>query len=505
MTNAGTRAKAAVDLPGFVAGLDRDGKQPAYAQIVERIEAAIQSGALRENDLLPPMRTVAAELGVNQMTVSKSYRILSERGLVSGKSGGGTRVLTRPKAASGHRSEELGDLAMSPFSARMGDFATAPGVIALTDAFPAFSREERSQFRLCLDEAMERGGDDLFSYGSASGLPALRQLLAQMVVRQGIGVTPERIIVTAGAQQAIYIAAHVLLTRGDTVLVEMPTYFGALDVFRSQGINIVGLPMGEDGVSIEDLREACRTHRPRAFYTIPNAHNPTGVTTSSGKRHDILDVLRGSRCALIEDDYSPELAFESDVPASYAGMAGIADEVYYVRSLGKIYLPGIRLGFLIPPEPRFATALALKQAMDLHTPHLLQCAAELFLRRRSVDRRLRSDVVTIAARAGWLFEELESRLPAGCTLRMASGGLSLWLGLPRPLPNAVLYRNAVASGVAFALGSAFQPEGGEFSEGIRLSFGQLENGDVVAAAERIAQVLLASLGGEPDPGGAVPH
>lgn len=480
----------------------RDSSTPVYRQLMDSIETAVQEGQLRAGDALPSIRAVAAELGINQMTVSKAYRLLSNKGVVRGQSGGGTRVLeagavqvqsahtTLAPPAQTFRTAEVIDR----FPGRMAELANAPGVVALTDAYPKFPAADLDAFRQCLDRTLASYGTSAFTYGSPAGKFELRELLAQVVQSADMAVLADQIVLTSGAQQALDLSARLLLRRGDVVIVESPCYFGALDVFRSLGAVIVEIPISSEGVSPEAFRSACKSHAPKAFYTIPTVHNPTGITTSEARRREILEVAREYGCVVIEDDYCPELHFGRERIKSYFALSQGSMEVFYLRSLGKIYLPGIRLGFLIPPTARMPQALQLKRSSDMHGPLVLQNAAEMFLRERMFNSQAMSELKSLQARAKLLFAELESQLPRGCETRMVTGGLSFWVSLPRSVSNEDLYFAAIRHSVAFALGSGFFAEHDGASKGIRVSFGGLSDEQIVEGAKRFCLALGSVFG-----------
>lgn len=334
----------------------------------------------------------------------------------------------------------------------------------------------------------------MFSYGPPAGKLELRELLAEVVRQSGVQVQADQIVLTSGAQQALDLSARLLLQRGDVVLVESPCYFGALDVFRSLGARIVELPVTSEGISAQEFRSACERFSSKALYTISTVHNPTGITTSQARRIEILDVAREFGCAIIEDDYCPELHYAKAPVGSYLALAEGSVDVFYLRSLGKIYLPGIRLGFLIPPTSRLSHALQLKRSSDMHGPLVLQNAAELFLRERMLSAQAMPEIRAIELRAKLLFQELGKHLPPGCQTRMVTGGLSFWVALPSSVSNEDLYFAAIRHSVAFALGSAFFAVPGGRSQGIRVSFGGLSNEQIVEGVQRLSLALASVTG-----------
>jgi 2-aminoadipate transaminase len=379
----------------------------------------------------------------------------------------------------------------------MAELSAAPGVIALTDAFPVLSRQESNEFGQCVNEVLSRIGEGVFVYAAPAGAQSLRQLLAETLVAEGIEARPEQIIVTAGAQQALDICARAVLSAGDTVLVESPCYFGALDIFRALGVRIIELPIRRDGIDPAEFQKICGTQTIKTFYTIPTVHNPTGVTTSEDVRRKVLEVVERNGIDIIEDDYCPELSFGDKAPTSYRTLSeGTGTNVFYVRSLGKIYLPGVRLGFIASPPNMVNALLRTKRATDLHNPLLLQEAAVGFLKKRMALARKQKLAKSVMQRASDFHAALIKHLPAGCSTRMVHGGFSFWISLPTTIPNQELYLAAVRQSVAFVPGSLFRADAASSSDGIRVSFGRLTDGEISTGAKRVSEALAGAMSRE---------
>jgi DNA-binding transcriptional MocR family regulator len=493
------RSKASA--PSVPVRLDSKSKRPVYQQLIDGVEAAIREGKLQSGDPLPSIRKLAEELDINHMTVAKAYRSLADRGVVQGNKGGGTRILGLQKANNPRTALQAeSDARTEDIAIRMAELSAAPGVIALTDAFPVLSRQESDEFGQCVKEVLSRIGEGVFVYAAPAGASSLRQLLAETLATEGIPCGPDQIIVTAGAQQALDICARATLSAGDTVVVESPCYFGALDVFRAIGIRIVELPIRHDGIDPAEFQKICANETVKAFYTIPTVHNPTGVTTSEEVRKKLFDVVERHGIDIIEDDYCPELSFGSTVPPSYRTLSEGSDtNVFYVRSLGKIYLTGVRLGFIASPPNMVSALLRTKRATDLHNPLLLQEAAVGFLKKRMAHARKQKLAKSVMQQANDFHAGLVKHLPTGCSTRMVHGGFSFWISLPAMVPNQELYLAAIRQSVAFAPGSLFKASASSTSDGIRVSFGRLVGGEITEGAKRVSEALAAAMSRETQP------
>jgi 2-aminoadipate transaminase len=488
------RAKAGS--PSIPVRLDRNSNRPVYQQLIDAVENAVRAGALKAGDSLPSIRNLADELDINHMTVAKAYRSLADRGVVFGNKGGGTQIVGLHKGVTRNSQREQ-ESRTEDIAIRMAELSAAPGVIALTDAFPVLSRQETDEFGTCLKSVLAKLGEGVFVYAAPAGAQSLRQLLADTLSDEGHLIRPEQIIVTGGAQQGLDICARAILSPGDTVVVETPCYFGALDVFRAIGAKILELPIGAEGLDLSQLNRICSTHRVKALYTIPTVHNPTGITTPQDVRIKVLEAAQRFGFDIIEDDYCPELSFSDAVPLSYRALAEPSDvNVFYVRSLGKIYLPGVRLGFIASPMSMVDLLLRTKRATDLHNPLLLQEAAVGFLQKRMSGNRRHKVAKTVMQKASVFYSELSRTLPAGCSSQMAQGGFSFWISLPSDIPNQELYSAAVRQSVAFAPGSLFRANGTTSSDGVRVSFGRLDDDEIPEGAKRVSEALGAALSRE---------
>jgi 2-aminoadipate transaminase len=265
--------------------LDKASETPLYAQLRDMLLSEIAQGRLSGGERLPPVRRLAELAGVNVMTVARAYKALTEAGAIAGRGALGTFVLP-PPAAPTPAAPPPQDLSFARADytgrdidtfRRMVQAGDAPGVIPLTRAYPDASVIDTSGFEALLKEAIDSRPDYAYAYISPAGLPALRAAIARtMMASRGLSLGPDDIVVTSGGQQALNLVAQLLLSRGDVVVLERPTYFGALDLFRNLGVRTVGIDMLADGPDIAALEEAIKTHAPKLLFLMPNFQNPTG-------------------------------------------------------------------------------------------------------------------------------------------------------------------------------------------------------------------------------------
>ncbi|MBF0545936.1 MAG: PLP-dependent aminotransferase family protein [Candidatus Riflebacteria bacterium] len=219
-------------------------------------------------------------------------------------------------------------------------------------------------FRKTLQTTLRRDGIEALKYGDSCGFFPLRTTIAHVLASQGLQTSPENILITNGSQQALLLVSQLLLKPGDIVLVEMPTYGGAIELFQTFNLRIVGIPTDSGGMMVEKLERLFQQYHPRLIYTIPNFHNPTGTCLSSQRRMELLTLADRYNIPILEDDFVGDLRFEGRAqPALKAIDPG--GRVIYVSTFSKMLMPGLRVGFLVTEGPISERLISLKQVNDL--------------------------------------------------------------------------------------------------------------------------------------------
>lgn len=402
----------------------RAGEGPLYARLAEHLRGQVRAGRLVPGDPLPPERTLAALLGVSRSTVVGAYDDLAAEGWVTRRVGSGTRVAAGAPRATGMLTLR------TPLAPGAG--ASPDKTYDFTIAVPLLSPGQEEELHTLSQGAR---------YGSLYqplGLPELRARLAEIYAQEGLPTTPEQVIVTSGAQQAIALVAAALLRRGDSALVETPTYFGAIDVFRAQGAELVGLPVGEAGVRAADLARLVREHAPRLAFLTPTFHNPTGTVLPAAERAEVARLTAGLDLPLIEDDTLHDLGFEEEAPPRIAGFERRAP-VVNVGSLSKLYWAGLRVGWLRAPEGLLAPLAQAKTLQDFGSSVPAQHLALRLLEDLPRLRRERRSAVQPAR--DLLAALLRERLP-DWRVRLPGGGQYLWAELPTRAASAFTHHAA---------------------------------------------------------------
>jgi 2-aminoadipate transaminase len=482
-TTMALRAKA--NLPETLTiDLRVEGAGAVFMQIATQVRSLVEAGRLKPGMRLPPVRALARQLSVNPITVGKAYRALVGEGVLEGRRGGGTHVASpvSPYKKTPPRTE-------APLLAeRLFDLARAPGVIAFSSNYPLSDVENASALRECLTQATAHDLESCLHYEPPGGRASLRAQIARYVMTQGIEVDEAQILVTSGAQQGLDLVIRALVSPGETVVVERPSYYGAINIFNAIGAQVRDIPLQSDGLDLDQLETVLRRSKVRLIYVNPTFQNPTGSTMSEAKRRALLDLARTYDVAILEDDHAPELRFRGAPVPSLRALAAPDDQVFYARGFGKVFLPGFRLGFVIVPDNARATMLRAKVEADLHCNGFLQeTAARYFAAGHpaAASARLRR---TYEPRRRLLFEGLRAGLPDEVDVSDPDGGLSLWLDLPDSADASELYYRAVRRGVAFVSGEVFYAATPR-RRTLRISFGLTPPDALHEGVERLCAVV----------------
>ena len=386
---------------------------------------AVRNGFLMPGSRLPSERMLAQALMLSRTTVVAAYDALRESGWVESRSGSGTWICARSfTVASARSSARAAALNESPLFSLLGpqqgedrlDFAL--GTPMPLDQLPA------ELFTIPPEEYAAIMRDRYFY---PLGLSTLRQAVARMYSQSGLETREEQVMITNGAQAAISLCTALYVQRGDAVLVEDPTYFGALDAFRTADARITTLPVGAEGVRPSTIRDRIKSTAARLVYLTPTFQNPTGGVMPAAARKEMARIIAESGVPLIDDSALAELSLEGPTPPPPAAFAPQAP-IITVGSLSKSVCPGLRVGWVRAPAWIIERLVRLRSSFDLASPLLTQAIAVRLVEELSQARTLRR--LQLKPRRDLLVALLRKHIPEW-TFRVPPGGLFLWVKLPR--------------------------------------------------------------------------
>jgi 2-aminoadipate transaminase len=371
--------------------------------------------------------------------------------------------------------------------------ASRPDVISLAGGMPFVDALPKDEVLLVIRRVIEERSNVALQYGAGSGQEGLKVRLADLMAAEGIEADPANILITVGAQQALDLIGKVLIDPGDEIVVEAPSYVGALSAFAAYEPRFVPVGMDADGLIVEELEAALnRGARPKFLYTCPNFHNPAGVTLSEERRRRLVEVCRRAGVPIIEDNPYGMLRFEGQAPPALRTLD--PENVVYLGTLSKVFCPGLRVGWVMAGPALIQRLTLFKEASDLCSSNLAQLVAEEWLSdadrwRTSLSRfnevyRSRRDA---ALRA------LEQHFPAGARWTHPHGGFYVWVTLPPSTDATSMLTAAIERNVAYVPGTAFYTDGSG-RDRLRLAF-CYPTEDAIAEGIRRLGTLLAEVQG----------
>jgi 2-aminoadipate transaminase len=377
-----------------------------------------------------------------------------------------------------------------------------PEVISFAGGLPAPEVFPLAELEAAACRVLEHHGRAALQYSTTEGHLPLRELLVRHMARYGIRVTPDNVLITTGAQQALDLMGRLLLNPGDAVLTEEPTFLGALQAFASYQAHFVTVPVDDEGLVVDHLEEALRAG-PKFLYVLPNFQNPSGVTLSLARRRRLVELASHYGAPIVEDDPYGQLRYEGShlpplvkIDAEYHGCAhgerSMRGGVLYLGSLSKTLAPGLRLGFVVAPEEVVGKLVQLKQGADLHTSTLTQMIACETARGGFLDRHVVRIRRVYRERRDAMLAALDAHMPGGVSWTRPQGGLFLWVTLPDQLDAEALLEDAVRERVAFVPGRAFYPRGGGRNT-MRLNFSYCAPPVIEEGIARLGSVVARRL------------
>ncbi len=384
---------------------------------------------------------------------------------------------------------------------RMAAYMNKPDVISFGGGMPNPSTFPDEALKGIMGELIDREGPRVFQYGITKGLEELRTLLLDILKTRDIEAGISSVMLTSGSQQGLELLSKVLLDPGDVVLVELPSYTGALASFRNALAEMVGVRQDEHGIVTEDLEEKVRQlksqgKRIKFLYLIPNFQNPSGITIAMDRRRQALEIATREGFFLMEDDPYGELYFEDTDPAQLKAIRSLPDSaahLIYLSSFSKVVSPGLRTAFIVAPEEVITMLELCKQAADLCSSSLDQyliyeyCRQGLYQSHLADVRRFYSD------RSRAMLAALEKEMPAGIRWTKPMGGMFVWLTLPEGMDAEALAMEAVQTiKVAFIHGQPFFVDGSGRNT-LRLTYAKENDDRIAEGIARLARFLEAGM------------
>jgi 2-aminoadipate transaminase len=350
--------------------------------------------------------------------------------------------------------------------------ASRPEVVSLAGGMPNISGLPLDIVGDAIDGVVREHGTVAMQYGSGQGIGELREQITEVMRLEGIEAHPDDVVVTVGSQQAVDLVTRIFCDPGDVIICEAPSYVGALGVFKSYQCDVVHAEMDADGLVPDALRAAIASVRAagkriKFLYTIPNFHNPAGVTMSLERRHEIVRICAEEDVLILEDNPYGLLGFDGEPMPALRSIS--SDNIIYLGSFSKTFAPGFRVGWALAPHTVREKLVLAQESATLCPPQFSQMAISAYLAGHDWQGQIKQFREMYRERRDAMVGALEDMMPAGCRWNVPSGGFYVWLTLPHGVNAKAMLPRAVTARVAYVPGTAFFADGFG-SSAMRLSF-----------------------------------
>jgi DNA-binding transcriptional MocR family regulator len=371
-----------------------------------------------------------------------------------------------------------------------------PGIISFAGGFPDPALFDAEGIAQSSAAVLANNPGPVLQYGATEGFQPLREAISGFMAGKGSTVKPEGLIVTTGSQQALDLIGKTMISPGDKVIVEAPTFLATIQCFRLYGAHIIGAPIDADGVDVDQLEALIEEHKPKLVYLIPTFGNPSGATLSLARRKRILEIAARTKTLIVEDDPYGELYFDAPPPSSLLalsdGVPGSRDWLAHCGSFSKILSPGLRVGWMIAPPELLAKATMCKQFSDAHTSNLTQAICAHYLTLNRLNPTLAVVRKTYAERARVMAESLRRELGDAIEFNQPQGGMFFWAPLTgaqgKPANAAEFAKRAIDKLVAFVPGAPFYAHDPDLAT-LRLSFATADVAKIEEGIARLGRAL----------------
>ncbi len=391
-----------------------------------------------------------------------------------------------------HRTKRMGSSAVR----ELLKLTEQPDIISFAGGLPAPEVFPIKEFSEACQRVLQEKGAQALQYGTTEGYYPLREQISRHTARYGITITPDNVLITTGSQQALDLIGKIFINRGDRILVESPTYLGALQAWNAYGAEYVAVPSDKNGMITEALEEALR-YGPKFIYVLPNFQNPTGVTLSLERRYQLVELADRYGVPIIEDDPYGQLRFEGEhlpsivvVDSQYRGNHShcYRGNVIYLSTFSKILAPGLRLAWVVAPPEVIRKMVEAKQGEDLHTSTFNQIVAHEISKGGFLDEHVKLIRRVYRERRDAMLAAMDRYFPPEVDWTQPEGGLFLWGTMPEYLNSKDVLEEALKQKVAFVPGDPFYPGGGGHNT-MRLNFSNATPEKIEEGINRLGSVI----------------
>lgn len=366
-----------------------------------------------------------------------------------------------------------------------------PGIVSLAGGLPAPEAFPIELIRELTNIVLDKYPSQALQYGTTEGFMPLREELAKYLAKAGVPSNPESINITSGSQGALDSLGKILISEGDKIAVEAPTYLGAIQAFNPYGPEYMQMETDDNGLIPESLQEVLKNHSIKFIYLVPTFQNPTGRTLPLERRKKIAEIIKEYNVLLVEDDPYSALRFRGEAVPSIRSLA--PDHVLYTSTFSKTFAPGLRIGYYVAPPLIRKWLVLAKQGVDLNTSTFNQAISAEYLAGGHIYRHIPEIVKLYQPRQEAMQEAMEKHFPDSITWTKPEGGMFIWASGPKGLDITPIYNEAIEKNVAFVPGRYFYTKEGDGLETMRLNFTMKGEQIIRDAIKTLGEVIKKNL------------
>ncbi len=487
--------------------IDRNSRVPFYLQISRQLREMILQGIILPGKQLPSTRKMAPALGLNRSTIVSAYNELLSEGLIAARVGRGTVALNSDQP-------ETKDFQM-PLSLRWNDYLATftnyiydtlimegnelrfqESAISLAGGDSSPKLYPIQDIKTIINDLFDEKMWEILRTSPCQGIYPLREVISAEATREGKSTRPEEIIIVSGSLQGLSLLSRILLDPGDSVVVESPTFLGALQVFKAAQAKIIGVPLDKNGIRVDILENILTRHKPKFIYVLPNYQNPSGVVLSLERRIKLLNLAYRNNVGIIEEDPYGKIFFGKEPPPSLKSM----DKSNIVINLGtysKTLFPGLRIGWIIASCQIIKRLVQVRQFDDLHANTLSQYVFLEFHKRKLMEKHLTLVRKTYARKCDAMVSALTKHCSPFMKWNKPEGGFYIWCRLNPGLRSSEIFKELPRKKVAVIPGGAFFPRTDDGEQWMRLNF-TFEDEDHIEKGIRILGEVLKKMKAKKD-------
>lgn len=386
----------------------------------------------------------------------------------------------------------MDNLKPSDIREAMKMIAANPGTISFAGGLPDPNLFPAEAMKAATDKILTENSNAALQYGLTLGRVSLREKIVEIMKREGVETTVDNIAITTGSQQAITVAAMLLLEEDSVIITENPSYLGAFAAFKPFATNYVGVDCDEDGMLMDELEETLKnTPKAKMIYVIPNFQNPSGRTWSLERRKKLLELARKYDLPILEDNAYGEVRFEGERVPSIKSM-DTEGRVIYLGSFSKILSPGLRVGWACADKEVILKYELVKNGLDLQSAELAQMQVDEFLNANDLDEHIAKINKVYKERRDLMLKTIDEEFPKEAKYFYPEGGMFIWVELPSHVNTRELLVKAIDKKVGFVPGGSFYPKG-DCESSMRLNFSTMENDKIVEGIKILGSILKENI------------